>query len=386
MSRPLRLLIVAGEVSGDLHAARLLEQLRAREPGVTAFGIGGDRLRAVGMETLYETRDMAVMGFSEVIRRLGFFRRALREMESAALVRRPDAVILVDYPGFNLRLAARLRSRGLKVIYYICPQVWAWHRSRVDLMARVVDRLIAIFPFEPPVFEDTGLRVSYVGHPLVDEARVALDAPPMEWPWPGGPRIALLPGSRRQEIERILPPLWAAAKRVEQHHPEASFLLASPTEPVADMARRVLARQSSGPARFDIVVGRTHAVLRQARAAWVASGTATVDAALMNCPHVVVYRTSLPTYLLGRMLIRVPHIGMVNLVAGRRVCPELIQGQANPVRLADALNRLIEESPARAETLEGLAAVRRALGTGGAAARAADIVLEELGRPVQGNG
>ncbi len=371
-------LVIAGEISGDLHAGALAAALRARGAALALWGIGGDRLRAEGAELLYDVRQTAVMGFVEVLRHLRFFRGVLRHILAEVDRRRPAVAILVDYPGFNLRLAPELRKRGVKVVYYVCPQVWAWHRSRMGAMARTIDRLAVIFPFEVEAFRGTGLRVDFVGHPLVDETTAALRAPPVELPWRGaGPRVALLPGSRRQEIRRILPALVGAAAEVARRHPDAAFLLAAPSEPVAEIARGVLAGCPDAD-RIPIVTGVTREVLRQARAAWVASGTATMEACLMGCPQVVVYRTHPLTYHLGKALIRVPFIGMVNLVAGRGICPELIQDEATPGWLAEAIDPLLGDTPGRAGMLDGYAAVREKLGGGGAADRAASIVMEEL--------
>ena len=379
MSPSRSVLVVAGEVSGDMHAGALVRALRASGADVQVRGVGGDRLRAEGAELLYDVRDTAVMGFSEVVRRLGFFRGMFRAMLEDAGRRRPDLAVLVDYPGFNLRFARALHARGIRVLYYICPQVWAWHRSRIPRMARDVDRLLVIFPFEVDAFAGTGLRVDFVGHPLVDEARTSLAEPPAALPWAGEPRIALLPGSRRQEVERILPDLCAAAARIERERPGASFIVAAPSEEIAALARQILYARPALPKRLAVVAGQTRQVLRQARAAWVASGTATVETCLMDCPMVVVYRTAALTYLLGRMLVRVDHIGMVNLVAGRRLCPELIQDDASPDLLAGTLAPLLDDGPARRTMLEGYAGVRRRLGDGGAAENAARIVRAELG-------
>ncbi len=371
-------LVIAGEVSGDQRAAEVIRAVRARRPEVTFWGIGGPEMRAAGVETLHDIREMAVMGLVEVLRRYFFFRRVFDGMLAAAAVRKPDAVLLVDYPGFNLRFAAAMKKRGVKVIYYICPQVWAWHRSRIPQMAQIVDRLLAIFPFEPKVFEGTPLKVDFVGHPLVDVAQAARNAPPQTLPWRGEPRIALLPGSRRQEIERILPPLWQAAGLIQQKIPGAGFILAAPSESVAHLIRHKLAGLDGGPQQCELVVDQTREVLRQARAALVASGTATLETALMHCPMLVVYKTSLPTYLLGRQLIRVSHIGMVNLIAGRTVCPEFIQHDATPEKLATGLLPLLGDTPERAAQLAGLAEAAAQLGTPGAASRAAERLLGEL--------
>jgi lipid-A-disaccharide synthase len=375
-------LVVAGEISGDLHAGALVEELRTRTADLDIWGVGGDRLRAAGVDLLYDVRQTAVMGFVEVLRHLAFFRAMFRRVLDEADRRRPELAILVDYPGFNLRLAAALKARGIRVVYYVCPQVWAWHRSRIPMMARRVDRLAVIFPFEVETFRGTDLRVDYVGHPLVAETDAARHAPPADLPWRGTPRVALLPGSRRQELRRILPALAGAAGEIARRRPDASFLLAAPTKTVAGLAREIL-HGAPPTAPIEIVTGRTREILRQADAAWVASGTATMEACLMRCPQVVVYKTSPISYRLGRALIRVPHIGMVNLVAGRGICPELIQDAATAGWLAAALDPLLDDTPERAAMLAGYGDVRATLGDANAAARTADIVMEEFSRAVE---
>lgn len=372
------LLIVAGEVSGDMLATGLVKELRRKRPDLRCFGIGGDGLRACGVELLYHTSDMAVMGVSEVLRRYGFFRRAFHHVLAEAASRRPAAAVLVDYPGFNLRLAAKLHAMGIRVIYYVCPQVWAWNRGRIPAMARCVDRLIALFPFEPACFEGTGLRVDFVGHPLAGETAAALREPPAALPWAGRPRVALLPGSRRHEISRLLPPFRAASRLLENRFPEASFIVAAPSGEQAAQAQ-AMASATPGPARWATVTGLTRQVLRQADAALVASGTATLEAALMECPMVVAYRVAWPTYWLGRLLVRVPHIGMVNIVAGRRLCAEFVQRAAHPSALADAVTPLLTDTRARRACLTGLRDIRQLLDSGDAAAQAAAIVFEEAG-------
>jgi lipid-A-disaccharide synthase len=378
---PPSILIIAGEVSGDMQAARLVKAVHARAPDVVFYGIGGDEMQRAGVELFQHVKDMAVMGFSEVLCRFAFFRKVYYQMVALASARRPDAVLLVDYPGFNLRFAGEAHRLGLKTIYFICPQVWAWNRARIPAMARDVNRLLAIFPFEAQHFEGTGMKVDFVGNPLVDDARLAHAAPAVQLPWDGEPRVALLPGSRIHEIQRILPSLWQAARLLEQEFPGASFILPAPSPEIADVVRGVAAGAGPGPARWKIVAGQTREVLRQARAAIVASGTATVETALMRCPMVITYRVSGFTYLMGRLLVRLPYIGMVNIVAGRAVCPEFIQHAATPEALAGAVAPLLRDGPERTRMLADLDGVVQALGAGGAADRAAAAVLEELAIP-----
>ncbi len=371
-------MIIAGEVSGDMHAADLVRALRQQNSNLTIFGVGGNELRAAGMEIIVDARSMAVLGLSDVLLKYRFFRRVFQQMLDLARTRRPDLVLLIDYPGFNLRFAARARRLGLKVVYYICPQVWAWNRRRAPRMARHLNRLITIFPFEAEAFRGTGLAVDFVGHPLLTATKAALAAELQQLAWQGQPQIAILPGSRYDEIRRILPTMWAAARLLEERFHSASFIIAAPTPKLAEWIQATIAKLPAGPTRWAIAIGQTRQVLRQARAALITSGTATLEAALMGCPMLVVYKTSWLTYILGRLLIRVPHLGMVNIVAGTTLCPEFIQGRARPRALADALARLLAEGLLRNNQLQGLQQVTAALGPDGAAARAAAVVLEEL--------
>jgi len=372
-------LVVAGEVSGDMYAARLVSEIRSRLPDATFFGIGGEHMQEAGVEILHHVEDMSVTGIAEAIVRLPFFRKVFREIVATARARSPRAVILVDYPDFNLRLAGALHGSGPKIFQYVCPQVWAWRRGRIPAMARVMDRLITIFPFEKQYFEGTGLAVDYVGHPLADEARIIADAAAPSLPWQGEPRIALLPGSRPNEVERILPTFWQAAAHIQDKHPGAGFIIAAPSESIATAARVLVEKQPGGQKNSTIVTGQTRHVLKQARAALVASGTATIEAALMECPMAIAYRMAPLTYHLCRWLVRVERVGMVNIVAGKTVCPELIQDAATPDALAGALLPLLEETPGRSSQLEGLRQVVDSLGQGGAEHRAAEIIVRELG-------
>ena len=372
-----RIMVIAGEVSGDMHAANLILAVKQQRPDIEWFGIGGPRMRDAGVETLHDIGDMSVMGLAEVLKRYPFFKRVFNEMLAVADTRKPEAVVLVDYPGFNLRLAAKLHARGIRVIYYICPQVWAWHRERIPTMAKIIDRLITIFPFEGPHFSATDLDVSFVGHPLIDEARKALQLPAVVLPWKKRKRVALLPGSRAQEISRLLPAMWKAAALLEAADPDVSFIIATPSETELPLIHDAL-KGTPGPTHWDVVASQTRQVLRQADAAIVASGTATLEAALMSCPMVVVYKVNPITYILAKLLIKIEHVGMVNIVAGREVCPELIQAAAAPAALCSALKPLIDDTPERNRMLHDLEEVVTAMGEGGASENAAAVVLKEL--------
>jgi lipid-A-disaccharide synthase len=381
--QPEKLMIVAGEESGDQHAARLVRDLRKARPGVELWGIGGDAMRREGVRILVDSRVMAVLGLWEVMARIGFFRRVFNRMRDELRLHRPDALLLVDYPGFNLRLAREAHEMKIPVFYYISPQVWAWNRGRIPKMARIIDLLMVIFPFETAVFEGTGLRTVFVGHPLVESVRRTMVSAPSGVDWPGGDgacRIAVLPGSRRMEIRRILPAQLAAALELRRRRPDAVFAIAASNDETAAMIRRQIdALPKADRAAFCVATGKMRDICRTARAAMVCSGTATVETALLGCPMIVVYRATWPTYWIGRMVIRVKWLGMVNLIADRTLCPEFIQNDARPAAMADALEPLLDDGPERTAQLEGLRAVAASL-EGDPAAGPGEVVAAELAR------
>ena len=373
-----KIMIIAGEVSGDMHAAALVKAANRLNTNLQWFGIGGSLMRSAGVETLHDISEMAVVGLAEVLKRYLFFRRVFFEMLDVADKRRPDVVILVDYPGFNLRLAERLHKRGIKVVYYICPQVWAWHRERIPKMAKIIDHLITIFPFEADHFAGTGLRVTYAGHPLVDEIHAALQNEPEELPWKSEKHIALLPGSRLQEIRRLLPDMWKAAAIIERNNHETSFIIAAAGSEQSILMQELI-QNNPGPKNFSIVVNKTRDILRTSHAAMVASGTATVETALLRCPMVVVYRVNGLTYHILKHLVKVDNIGMVNVLAGKQICPELIQHELTPQKLAKEMLPLIDETPQRKRMLNELNRVISLMGKGGTAQHAAQILLDQIG-------
>lgn len=371
------LLIVATEASADLHAARVLEELRLLRPDLHAFGMGGARLRAAGLECLRHAEEMSVMGLFEVLPKIPVILRILRELTAAAGARRPRAALLVDSPDFNLRLAERLKRLGVTVVYYVSPSVWAWRRGRVRTIARVVDRMLCILPFEERFYAGTGVSARFVGHPLAERPLPEAPARYREALGlaQGRTTIALLPGSRRSEVKRIFPPMLAAAERVRARHADAQFVV-----PVAPTLRpEALAPYLERHAALDVrlVAGRTEAALGAADAALVKSGTSVLETALMLRPMVVVYRLSWLTFLLGRLFVRITHFALVNLLAGRPLVPELLQAQASPERMAAELERLLA-GPARAEQLRGLEEVRASLGEPGAPRRVAEEVAAAL--------
>jgi lipid-A-disaccharide synthase len=371
-----RLLVSCGEPSGDLYAAELVAQLRRFRPALDVFGLGGERLEAQGAALRADVRDLAVVGLFEVLAHLGRLRRVLRDLLAEVDRSRPDAAVLVDYGGFNLRLAAALHRRAIPVVYYVSPQVWAWRRGRVRQIRRTVSRMLVIFPFEEALYRAAGVPVRFVGHPLVDLVSKAPDRAAFLQGHgldPARPLLAVLPGSRPQEIAHNLPPIADALQRVRAARPDVQFLLA-----VAPSIDPAALRAALGDLPVRLVAGATHAVLGACSAAVVASGTATVEAALLDAPMVVVYRLSALTYHLGRRFVDVPHYAMANLIAGRRLVPELIQAGFTGERVAAEALRLLEDEEARRRMKDGLAEVRARLGEPGASARAAGEVLAVL--------
>ncbi len=374
----MRFLISAGEASGELYGAQLIEALRRRLPSAEFFGVGGERMRAAGCDTVVDAARLSVVGISEIVSHLpriyGDFRKLLRAAEQ----RRPDAAIVIDSPAFNFRVAREMHRRGVPVIYYVCPQLWAWRERRVERFHRWVKKALVIFPFEEAWYRERGVDAEYVGHPLADRplseasreryaSEHGLD-PSQVW-------IGLLPGSRRKEVLMNLPALLEAAERMKDRF---QFLL-----PVASTLDRAWMQglMPAGATHINLV-GQVSSALPHLRAAAVASGTATVEAALAGTPMAVVYRVSALTWKLGRGLLRVPFIAMPNLIAGREVVPELVQSDFTADAVAVRLEQIAADGPAREKMLAGLAEVasrlRAADASGSASERAADAVLRSL--------
>ena len=371
------ILIIAGEVSGDLHAAKVVRAVKARSPETVFWGIGGDDMRAEGVELLQHTDQMSVMGIVEVLKHYRFFKETLNQVLAEVDRRKPDVALLVDYPGFNLRLAAELKKRGVKVYYYISPKVWAWNKKRIPKMAKIIDRLMVVFPFEVEVFKGSGLQVDFVGNPLVAQIDDILAQELKPLPWKSDRRIALLPGSRRQEIERILPTMLSAAKKLEVQFPDLSFMIASPNERIEKIVNEQVAQCPEKPSRLDVICGHARELMRQAEVAMVTSGTATLETALIGTPHILVYKTSAFTYWFAKAVVKISHIGLVNIVAGRTVCPELIQQDADPETLAMEMAKLMSDTPERQVMLKGYAEVRQLLGAKKASENVAEILCAD---------
>lgn len=378
-ARVLKVMMAAGEVSGDMYGAELIRALRAQFPDceVEVRALGGDAMRAAGAKLCYHTDELGAMGIFEVLGKLRFFKRVLSEMVALAREWRPDVLITLDYYSFNIALAERVKALGVRTVHYISPKVWVWRRGRIKRVARAFDLLLCIFPFEPALYASSGLRACYVGHPLVEQAaKTRAEAAP-HFPWYGAHKVAILPGSRRGEIRSILPTFLEAARRVETvKHGDCSFVLPTPTARMRAEVERIV-RRVPGPRRLTIVEGQARHVLAQADAALIASGTATLEACLMDCPAVLAYRVSLATEVVARIVtagMTLRFAGLVNIIAGRLVMPELLQRQFTVYETASWLLALLRPTSERRKLLAAYREVREALGEPGATARAAEAI------------
>ncbi|HRC86195.1 MAG TPA: lipid-A-disaccharide synthase [Thermoanaerobaculia bacterium] len=371
------LLVVAGEASGDLHGARLLAAARRQLPDLAPFGLGGEELAKVGFDAVAKSSEIAVVGITEVARILRRARQIFHQLLAEVDRRKPKAAILIDSPDFNLRLARELRRRGVKVLYYISPQVWAWRSGRVETIRERVDRMWVLFSFEEELYRRVGVEVVWVGHPLVDEV------PRLPQIWDAGPpeagepyRVALLPGSRRSEVAALFPLLLEATRRLAERLPIAPRLIVAPGLDAEAMAQQARA----AGVELEIVRDGRFAALAASHLALCASGTATLEVGLLTTPLLVTYRVGRLTALLGRLLLRLPHISLVNLVLGKGAVPELLQAEARPETLAARAAELLTHPQQVAAMRADLALLRGRLGSSGAAERAAAELVKELGR------
>ena len=373
-----RLLLSCGEASGDLYAGELTRELLALDPALTITGLGGPQLAAAGGRLIDDYRDLAVTGLTEAIAKLPRSLEARRALVADAQRARPDALILIDFPDFNFRLAPPIKRLGVPVIYYISPQIWAWRPGRLATIRKIADCVLVIFPFEESIYREGGVPVEFVGHPLVDLAKPSagreafLSARGLS---PEAPTVAILPGSRPNEVSRILPDLVAAAGQIRAAVPAAQFIVARAPRLGDGLFEPVRARELGAAA---IVEGDTDTVLASADVALTASGTATVQAALHDTPMVIVYRVSPLSYRLLRRLVTVETIGMVNLIAGERIVPELVQEAFTADAVAREAISMLTDASRAAAIRAGLATVRARLGGPGASRRAAQAVMRVL--------
>ena len=371
-----RILISAGEASGEMYGAQLIEALRRLEPSIEFFGVGGERMRAAGCDTVVDAKDLAVVGISEIVSHLPKILGCYRKLIAEADRRKPDLAVVIDSPAFNWRVARQMHKRGIPVVYYVCPQFWAWRQGRVKLLRKYIRKALVIFPFEEKFYRDRGVDATFVGHPLADLPRPAMEREDyaaanqldVSRPW-----VTLMPGSRVKEVRMNLPTILEAAAKLGSSN---QYLL--PVAPTLD--RQFLDSMMIRTLRVHYVSEALPA-LYHSRGGIIASGTATVEAAMMGTPFVMVYRVSGLTYLLGRPRIKVSHFAMVNLIAGEEIIPELVQQDFTAEKVVARLNEVLPYGPARDKMLEGFAMVNArlrgdGLGKGHPAERAAEAILQ----------
>lgn len=379
MKRGKEIMLVAGEASGDMHGADLVKALLRRDPHLKFYGVGGEQLQQTPFEAIFNVDELTGMGLLELAGNVGNIWKAYRLLCRALETRRPDLLILIDFPEFNLRLARLARKLGVRVLYYVGPQIWAWRRGRIRQIARNVDCMAVVFPFEAELYRRHGIPVQFVGHPLLDIVRVERerDAVLRDAGLAGENRlIVLLPGSRQKEVASHLPVMARAAAELNQIH-RTDFLCVRASTVERTELENILHRCRL---RIPIVEAARYEVMNAADLVWAASGTATLETALLKKPMVVVYRVAWLTYVAARLLVRVKHIGIANIVAGRRIVPELVQSEFTPRRLVEE-SRAILDNPQRRETMVAdLAQLRAQLGTPGAAHRVADLATSLMSK------
>lgn len=373
----MKILIVAGEASGDKHGAHLVESLRSLRPDIQFefFGIGGSEMRAATVDTIIDSRDLAIMGAIEVAKALPKFLRIFRRIRDAAAERKPDVVILIDWPEFNLRLAKKLKLDGNKIIYYISPQLWAWRSYRINIVKKYIDKMLVILPFEKEYYERHGVEVDYVGHPLLDSVQVTkgkIEFCSSNKLDPLRPIISLLPGSRHSEVKYILPPLIDTVRLLNDSHPEYQFIL--------PLAKTVLRDELATdiPDNLTIIQYDTYNAIAASDLAVVASGTATLETAIIGTPLIIVYKASKLNWHIFRPLINVPFVGMPNLIAGHEVAPEILQYDLNPLRLSAVIVEMMSNKDRLHQAREDMKDVRRRLGDANATERASQVIIDFL--------
>ncbi|MGE3259097.1 MAG: lipid-A-disaccharide synthase [Geobacter sp.] len=370
-----RIMIVAGEASGDIYGAGLIRAVHAIDPTFRFFGIGGARMREAGAETMADSADMAVVGLVEVLKHFDVIAPAFLTLKRILQNDPPDLLILIDYPGFNLRLAKVAKQAGVKVLYYISPQIWAWRQGRVKKIKKLVDHMAVILPFEAPLYEKAGVPVSFVGHPMADRVKTELSHDEAANSFgldPSRPIVGLFPGSRRSEVSRLLPVILDAAQLLQLQFPDVQFVLPlASTLSDADLAPYLVGHQLS----ITTTRERIHDLIKACDAVIAVSGTVTLEIALVGTPLVIIYKLAALTYQLAVRLVKVDHIGLCNIVAGETVARELIQDDASPQRIAQEIGRILSDAPYADELKMKLSGVRERLGGGGSDQKMAALVM-----------
>ncbi len=370
-----RIFFSAGETSGDLHGANLIKALRELEPAIECEGLGGKRMADAGMSLRCDLAEKGIMGFSEVVKSLAFIRRLMSDTVERLREFRPDCLVVIDYPGFNMRLAKTAKNMGIPVVYYISPQIWAWKTKRIHTIASIAKKVLVILPFEEKLYKDIGVDCTYVGHPLLDH----LDSLEPSDRFKDEFAVALLPGSREQEIRKLLPPMLDVAKGIRDKYPGAKLAI-----PCVDKMRQTQVESLARDFPLETTVGPIYDIVGNAKLALVASGTATLETALLGVPLIVLYKTSALTYWIARYLIKIKHISLVNILAEKEIVPEFIQNDASADKILPVALQLLGDEEVQAKMKKSLGDVRQILGSYGASKRAAVEILDAAGASANG--
>ncbi len=370
-----KIMIIAGEASGDLHGSGLIRELYKLQPDLYVFGIGGDRMQQSGTKLLYHIHEMSTLGFWDVVKRFSFFRKVYQHLVETMESERPDLLILIDYPGLNLRLAQAAKTKGIKVFYYIAPQVWAWGSARIKKMASLVDRIAVILPFEEPLFRNAGLDAQFVGHPLLETVSSNVDRSAFFEQHrldQNKKLIGLLPGSRILEVKRLLPEMINSFAELSHEYPSVQAVVSKADTVAWNIYQKIL----SNHIPVKLLENSTYEIMKHSDLLLVASGTATLESALFHTPMIIVYKVDPLTYLIGKQLIKIDSIGLVNVIAGRQIVSEFIQRKCHHRYLLPEMKRLLFDNKYRDQMVQNLALLRKKLGSPGASARSAQIAIE----------
>ena len=373
-----RIMIIAGEASGDIQGASLVKALKSINPHIEIFGVGGRQMKEAGVDIVYDIVELAVVGFIEVLKHLKVFKKILEKLLILLEIKKPDVVILIDYPGFNLRFAKYVKEKNIPVIYYISPQIWAWGSQRIAEIKKCVDKMVVIFGFEEDLYKEAGVKVSFVGHPFLDIVKSS---------WKKeesikhlhlkhhSTKIALLPGSREKEIEKHLPVMLKSCEMIKEKMPDVEFILSRRKELDKSIYNKIISSSKIKPHSLE---NRPYEIMDIADLVIVSSGSATLETAIMQKPMIVIYKTSFITYFFAKNMIKIPNIGLVNVVAGKRIVPELVQSQANEVNITKESLNILNNKKLQIDIKENLRKVKEKLGEKGAIDRAAHIIQKFL--------
>ena len=378
MNESKRILIIAGEASGDLHGSSLIRELRNLNSHIQLFGVGGDRMKKEGFELVYHIDKLSVMGFFEVLSKLRLIREVMKNMLRLAEERKPDLSVLIDYPGFNLRFAKKIKKMGVPIAYYISPQVWAWGGNRVRKMKALIDKMIVIFPFEEEIYKNCDIDCEFVGHPLLEVVRPVLSEEDFQSRFDLRKKevlLGLLPGSRWQEVERILPIMVETAELLGSRIRNLRVMLGLASTLKKERVQTILDQFKS---RVEIVEDLTYDLMKHSDVLLVTSGTATLESAILGTPFLVLYKTSFWTYLFAKSLVSLPNVALANVVAGKRIVPEYIQNKAVPKDIAEEVYEILTSKQRYKSIQNELSSVKEKIGEAGASKRAAQIINEIL--------